>query len=155
MQPIILYCTELTGIEDLIRDNTDLDKRNSLYLPENIVVLGVNRSAVSSVVLAELGPFRLSLSSLKLSIGLCLHLFQFNKNGILKANLESEHKKKSFGSNFKSFIYPIGIAHIWGHQSTVTETNLMKAISLALHNMYVDSGEITCIMTKAIPVVID
>ena len=58
VQPSLLYCGELIGIDVLIRDNTDTEKRYSLYLPGNIVIkfckliLGVNRSAVNSPVLA-------------------------------------------------------------------------------------------------------
>ena len=60
MQPIlhVLYCGELTEIDVLIRDNTDIEKKYSLNLHESIVikfckmVLGVNSSAVNSAILA-------------------------------------------------------------------------------------------------------
>ena len=62
-----------TRLRRLIRDNTYIENRYSLYLPENVVikfckmVLGVNTSAVNSAVLMELGLLPLSLIALKLS----------------------------------------------------------------------------------------
>ena len=53
---ILLYCGELNGNDVLIRDNIDIEKGTTLYLPESIVitfckmVLGVNRSAMNSAV---------------------------------------------------------------------------------------------------------
>ena len=48
------------------------------------MVLGVNRSAVNSAVLAELGLLPLSVCALKLSVGFWLHLLQSDENSIAK-----------------------------------------------------------------------
>ena len=42
-----------------------------------------------------------------------------------KADFESIHFKRSFGSNFKSFfLFQTGFGHIWEHQSTFSKTSL-------------------------------
>ena len=71
VRPILLYCSELTSIDVVVRENTDIENRYKIYIPEKILikfskmVLGVNRSAVNSAVLAELGLLPLSVCTLK------------------------------------------------------------------------------------------
>ena len=88
VRPILLYCSELTSIDFVVRENTDIENRYKIYIPEKILikfskmVLGVNRSAVRSTVLAELGLPPLSVCALKLSVGFWLHLLQSDEKNM-------------------------------------------------------------------------
>ena len=69
--------------------------------------LGVNRLAVNSAVLAELGLLPLSVCALKLRVGIWLHLLQSDENTVAKkAYLDSINVNRSFGSNW--FRYYLG-----------------------------------------------
>ena len=85
----------------------------------------MNRSAVNSAVLAELGLLPLSVCALNLSVGFWLHLLQSDENNIAKKHFINI--KRSFGSNLRSFLYQIGFGHIWENQSTFSKSKLMKA----------------------------
>ena len=61
------------------------------------MVLGVNRSAVSSAVLAEFGLLPLSIQALKLAVGYWHHVLQSNELSIVKnAYIDSKCTKKAF-----------------------------------------------------------
>ena len=102
---------------------------------------------MNSAVLAELGLLPLSVCALKLSVGFWLHLSQSDENTIAKkAYCDSINIKRSFSSNLRSFLYHIGIGHIWENQSTFSQSKLMKAICRVLSNRYISfSGETVCI----------
>ena len=88
VRQILLYCSELTSTDVVVRENTNIENRYKIYIAEEILikfskmVLGVNRSAVSSAVLAELGLLPLSVCALKLSVGFLLYLLQSDENSL-------------------------------------------------------------------------
>ena len=89
----LLYCSKLTSTDVLVHENTDIANRYKIYIPKKILitfakmVLGVNKSAVNSAVLVELGLLSLSVCALKLSKSLWLHLLQSDENTIAKKHI--------------------------------------------------------------------
>ena len=38
VRPILLYCSELTSIDVVVREDTDIENRYKIYIPEKILI---------------------------------------------------------------------------------------------------------------------
>jgi hypothetical protein len=128
-----------------MRENCQPEARQDSYLPEKIqikfakLVLGVNKSAVNSAVLSELGLLPIYIYGFKASVGYWYHIKKCNDSSIVKnAYLDSIHLNKGFGFNFKMLLNKIGFQHVWHNQDTFSINSLTKAVFTKLRDRYLN-----------------
>ena len=145
IRPILLYCSELICLDIVIREDTDIENRCSSYLPEKIqikfakMVLDVNRSAVNSAVLAELGLLPLSIQALKHAVGYWHHIFQINEQSIVKnAYIDSKCTKKAFAKILSYSFKKINFTHVFENESTFNIKALMRAVFRVLNERFIN-----------------
>ena len=144
IKPIALYCSEIWIMDMLKIEKGNLENRYNSVTPEKIHVkylknmLGLNRGAVNSAVLSELGRYPLSIASLKLTIGFWLHVINSNDDSLINIAYHSNMKiKKGFCQQLKIFLKDIGFDHIWVNQNTFSKRQLIKCIGNKLQERYI------------------
>ena len=143
IKPIALYCSEV-WIMDIIKvSKGGIEKRFNSVTPEKMHVkylknmLEVDRGAVNSAVLSELGRYPLYISSLKLMIGFWIHIINSNANSLINIAYHANKLiKNGFCHQLESFLKDIGFYHIWVNQNTFSKQRLIKSIGIKLQEIY-------------------
>ena len=136
--------SELLCLDTVIREGTEIEHRYSSFLPEKIqvkfakMVLGVNKSAVNSATLAELGLLPLSIQGLKLSVGFWHHVLDSSDNSLVKnAYLDSKNINTGFSSKVKLLFQKINFTHVWENEGTFKIKALMRAVWRKLKERFI------------------
>ena len=144
IKPIALYCSEV-WIMDIIKIiKGDIEKRFNSVTPEKLHVkylknmLELNRGAVNSAVLSELGRYPLYISSLKLMIGFWIHMINSNVNSLVNIAYHSNMLiRNGFCQQLEAFLKDIGFHHVWDNQNTFSKRQLIKSIGNKLQERYI------------------
>ena len=143
VKPILLYCSEIFSIDNLIPWKDKLECRYENFIPEKNQLklckslLGVHRSATNNAVRAELGMFPLAIFGLKQSVSFWLHVLHSSKNSLVyKAYTESINFHKGFGNNLKILLEYLNFNHVWQNQGTFSDKRLIYAIFSKLKTQY-------------------
>ena len=144
IKPIALYCSEVWIMDMLKIEKGNLENRYNSLTPEKIHVkylkniLGLNRGAVNSAVLSELGRYPLSIASLKMMIGFWLHVINSNGDSLINTAYHSNMNiKKGFCQQLETLLKDIGFYHIWENQNTFSKRGLIKCVGNKLQERYI------------------
>ena len=101
-------------------------------------MLEVNRGAVNSAVLSELGRYPLYISCLKLMIGFWIHIINSSANSLINISYHANKLiKNGFCQQLEKFLKDIGFHHVWNNQNTFSKRRLMKSVDNKLQENYV------------------
>ena len=101
-------------------------------------ILGLNRGAVNSAVLSELGRYPLLISSLKLMIGFWCHITNKHTNDLVNKAYQANIKlENGFCQKLEFFIKDLGFSHIWENQSTFSKRCLVNSVGKKLQERYI------------------
>ena len=147
IKPIALYNSEIWAIEYLIKEKKVIENCYKTFPPEALqskflkVVLGTNRSAMNSAILAETGRFPLALTSLKDTIiGFWHHMANSPWISLVnKTYAEDKNTNINYCKYIESFLSTLSFSHVWENQNTFSINRLKKAIHAKLRDRYIKS----------------
>ena len=144
IKPIALYCTEVWIMDVIKISKGGIEKRFNSITPEKMHIkylknmLEVNRGAVNSAVLSELGRYPLYISCLKLMIGFWIHIINSSANSLINISYHANKLiKNGFCQQLEKFLKDIGFHHVWNNQNTFSKRRLMKSVDNKLQENYV------------------
>ena len=145
IKPILLYCSEVWAPDLIVKDKSSLESKFLTISPVKFqikfakYVLGVNKSAVNTAVLAELGMFPIAIDALKASVGFWFHLVNAKEHSfVMNAYKCSLNLANSFAAKMKRLFLKLGFDHIWDNQNSFSKKKLIKAIGNKMSEKYVD-----------------
>ncbi len=131
VKPILLFCSEVWSLDNLVNNKTNLEDKYFNRPPVKVQIkfikhiLGVNRSALNLAVFSELGIIPISIDALKLTVGFWLHIVNSKESTLVnKAYKMNCSFNLSFSSKLQMFFDKISFGHVWEKQNTFQKTNV-------------------------------
>ena len=135
IKPILLYCSEIWSLDNLVTNKTSIEEKHFSCPPVKVQIkfikhlLGVNRSAVNLAVFSELGVIPISIDALKLTVGFWLHLVNSHDSSLVnKAYNLNYTLNLSFSNKMRILFEKISFSHVWQNQNTFHKNKLLKAV---------------------------